>query len=85
MCEFTSRFLNLPLFMRISFRFYHYSFVLKLEIRGGDISKDIIYCIKLLKLSHFFLYEVDYFSHKVFKELFWNFVGDWVKPLDCFW
>jgi hypothetical protein len=32
-----------------------------------------------------FLFEVDNCSFKVYKNLFWNFNGDCIEAVDCFW
>ena len=66
--------------------FYYYCSVVQLEVRDGDTSISR-YCIGLLLLSCFFLflYEVENCSFKVCKELCWNFDGDCIESVDCFW
>jgi hypothetical protein len=74
-------------FNLILFYFYHYSFAVQLEIKESDSLGSIFIvenCFGYPELF-VFLYEVDYCSFYVCEEVSWNFDGDCIESVDCFW
>ena len=39
----------------------------------------------VLVILDFFSYEVEYCSFKVYEELCWDFDGDCIESINCFW
>ena len=67
--------------------FIYFSFVVQLEIRDGDASRNSFIVHNCLSYPRYFvfLYEVDSCSFKVCKELCWNFDGNCDQSVDYFY
>lgn len=62
-------------------RFYYYDSVVYLEDRNSDTSRRTFIVQYPFSSSGIFvfLYEVENYSFKIFKELYWNFDGDSIE------
>ena len=67
--------------------FNHYYFVIQLEARDGDSSRSSFIVENCFGYPgvFFFPYEVENCSLHISKELCWNFDGDCIESVDCFW
>ena len=79
--------INMSVFMPIPCVFYYYCSVVQLEFRVADASRSSVIVQDCLSYPGFFgfLYEVENCSFKVCKELCWNFDGNCIESVDCFW
>ena len=67
--------------------FHYCSSVIELGVRDGDASGSSFIVHDCFSYPGFFgiPYEVDYCSFKVCEELCWDFDGDCIESIDCFW
>ena len=83
--SFNSVFLiNLPVSVPIPCNFYHYFSVAHLEVRKV-ITLEVILLFSQSWIFLFFPYEIENWSLHAFEELCWDFDGDCVESVDCFW
>ena len=69
-------------------KLFHYcNSVIKLDIRDCDASGSSFIVQDCFRYAGFFVfpYEVDYCSFNVFEKLCWEFDGDCIESIDCFW
>ena len=91
MCNFISEsfnslfLINLPVSVPIPFNFYHYFSVAHLEVRKGDYLRSSLIVFKIMIFFLFFPYEIENWSFHAFEESCWDFDGDCVESVDCFW
>ena len=77
----------LSVFMSIPGCSQYRSSVVEFEVRNCDASRSSFIVQDCFGYPVFFVfpYEVENCSFKVFKELWWNFDGDCIESVDCFW
>jgi hypothetical protein len=87
-------FINLSVSILIPWSNYYYCFVVQLEVMNGNTSKSSFIvqdcvCLFLFCFCYpgffVFWYEIEFFSFKICKELCWNFDGNSIESIDCFW
>ena len=77
----------LSIFVPVPSCFQNYSSIIELEVRDGDASGSFFIvqdCFGYPR-STVFPYRVGYCSFKVCEELCWDFNGDCIESVDCFW
>ena len=83
--SFNSVFLiNLPVSVPIPCNFYHYFSVAHLEVRKV-ITLEVILLFSQSWIFLFFPYEIENWSFHAFEESCWDFDGDCIESVDCFW
>jgi hypothetical protein len=67
--------------------FYHYCSVVELEVKDGDSPSGSFIAKNCFSYPGFFVFpfEIENCSFNVFENLCWNFDGDCVDSVDCFW
>jgi hypothetical protein len=78
---------NVSVSVPILYSFYYYCSVVQLEIMNGDTyrSSFILQDCFEYPVVLIFPYEVENFSFNVCKKLYWNFDGNFIESVDCFW
>ena len=78
---------SLPIFMPILSSFHYCSSTIELDVRDGDASESSFIVQDCFGYPGclFFQIKVDYFSFKVCEELCWDYDGDCIESIDCFW
>jgi hypothetical protein len=79
--------INLSVSVPIPCGLYHYCFVVQLQVKRVDSPISSFIVENCLGYPDFFVfpYEVENFSFQVCEELCWNFDGDCIESVDCFW
>ena len=79
--------INASVCLPIPCSFYHYFSVVKLEVRDGDSPSCSLIVKNCFCYSGFFAFpdEFENCSFHVFEELCWDFDGDSIESIDCFW
>lgn len=67
--------------------FCNYTSEVQLDISNGDASRCSFIVHNCFSYPEFFVfkYAIEYCLFKVVKELCWNFYGDCIEFVDCFW
>ena len=80
-------FVNVSVFVPIPSCFHYCSSIIGLDVRYGDASRSSFLVQNCFGFPGFFVfpYKVDYCSLKVCEEFCWDFDGDCIESIDCFW
>jgi hypothetical protein len=78
---------SLTVFMSIPWGFYYYCSVAQLDIRDGENfrSSFVVQDCCLSYPEGFFSCDIENLALKVCEEFCWNFVRNYIEPVDCFW
>ena len=79
--------IHVSIFVPISNCFYYYSSIVQLDVKNSDASRSSFIVQDCFSFPRFFAfpYQVEYCSFQVCEELCWDFDGDCIDSVDCFW
>ena len=75
----------LSVFMPIPSCFPYCSSIVELDVRDDDVFRSFFIVQNCFGYLFFFSYEIQYCSTKVCEGLCWDFDGDCMESVDCFW
>jgi hypothetical protein len=78
--------ITVSVYVWIQWSFYPHCFVVEHEVRDCNSSQSSLIVLDFgFPWLIIFTYEVQNWSYKVYKKLGWNFDGDCIESVDCFW